>query len=357
VRVDQFVPSFAQHDAISNHVLQIRRLLRGAGFESEIYHWELDPRIAGESRPYQDYRSDSDGVIIYHGSTDAPMAGWLAQWPGGPDRLSLDYHNITPVRFFARWQLPAAQSMHRARRQLARLAPHTGLGLADSEFNRSELVELGYHPTAVCPLLVDLDDYHREPDPRTVEKLKGRGRRWLFVGRISPNKCQHDVIASFAVYRRLFDSAATLTLIGGVTSLDYKHALQRLAAELGVEAGVEFRDGVAFTELLAHYRAADVFVCLSEHEGFCVPILEAMELGVPVIAFASTAVTDTVSSAGVLLADKDPLAVACAVDELLSDDDRRAALVEAGRARAATFSLPATSKQFLDALSSWLGAA
>jgi glycosyltransferase involved in cell wall biosynthesis len=179
----------------------------------------------------------------------------------------------------------------------------------------------------------------------------------LFVGRISPNKCQHDVVAAFAVYRRLFDPAATLSLVGGITSLDYKHALQRLATELGVEAGVEFRDGVTFTELLAHYRAADVFVCLSEHEGFCVPILEAMELGVPVIAFASTAVTDTVSSAGVLLDDKDPLAVACAVDELLSDDTRRAALVESGRARAVTFSLPATSKQFLDSLSSWLGAA
>jgi glycosyltransferase involved in cell wall biosynthesis len=108
---------------------------------------------------------------------------------------------------------------------------------------------------------------------------------------------------------------------------------------------------------LAHYRAADVFVCLSEHEGFCVPILEAMELGVAVIAFASTAVTDTVSSAGLLLTDKDPLAVACAVDELLSDDDRRATLIEAGRSRAASFSLPVTSKRFLDSLSSWLGAA
>jgi glycosyltransferase involved in cell wall biosynthesis len=357
VRVDQFVPSFAQHDAISNHVRQVRRLLQGAGFDSEIFHWELEPRVTGESVPYTDYRSDAEGVIIYHGSTDSPMAGWLAQWPGGPDRLALDYHNITPVRFFARWQLPAAQSMHRARRQLARLAVHTGLGLADSPFNQAELIELGYHPTAVCPILVDLDEYHRDPDPRTVDKLRGSGRRWLFVGRIAPNKCQHDVIAAFAVYRRLFDPAATLGLIGGLISLDYKHALERLAVELGVEAAVDFRDSVAFTELLAHYRAADVFVCLSEHEGFCVPILEAMELEVPVVAFSSTAVTDTVSSAGVLLEDKDPVAVACAVDELLSDEGRRAALVESGRARANAFSLPATSKQFLDSLSSWLGAA
>jgi glycosyltransferase involved in cell wall biosynthesis len=296
-------------------------------------------------------------VIIYHSSTDSPMAGWLAGWAGAPTRLVVDYHNITPVRFFARWEPKAAASMHRARLQLGRLAAHTGLGLADSPFNERELIELGYRPTAVSPLLVDLDDYHQEPDPATTARLSGPGTRWLFVGRISPNKCQHDVIAAFAVYRRLVDPAATLSLIGGVTSPHYLAALKQLAEDLGVAAAVESRDAVPFTELLAYYRTADVFVCLSEHEGFCVPLLESMELGVPVVALSATAVTETVAGAGVLLDGKDPLAVATAVEQLMGDAGRRGALIDAGRARAAAFGLPETAKQFLDTLGSWLGAA
>jgi glycosyltransferase involved in cell wall biosynthesis len=357
VKVDQFAASFAKHDAISNHVLQIRHLLRGAGFESDIYSGELDPAMAGEATPYEEFRSTKDGVIFYHCSTDSPMADWLARWEGAPRRLALDYHNITPVRFFARWELKAARSMHRARLQLEGLARHTGLALADSAFNEAELIELGYRPTVVSPLLVDLDEYHLEPDADLVERLKSGGTRWLFVGRISPNKCQHDVIAAFAVYRRCFDPQATLSLIGGITSPEYLLALRRLTARLRVKDAVEIRGGAPFTELLAHYRAADIFVCLSEHEGFCVPILEAMELGLPVVAFGAAAVTDTVGTAGLVLDDKDPVAVAVAVDELLRDPERRSALVEAGRARASTFALTSTSKQFLESLGSWLDGA
>lgn len=357
MRVDQFAVGIAKYDAISNHVLQIRRLLRGAGFESDIYCGELDPRMAGEALPYEQYRDTKDGVIIYHSSAASPMADWLARWDGAPRRLALDYHNITPARFFARWELKAARSMQRARLQLEGLARHTGLGMAVSSFNEAELVELGYRPTVVSPLLVDLDEYHREPDPHLLERLQSRGNKWLFVGRISPNKCQHDVISAFAVFRKCFDPEATLTLIGGITSPVYHVALRRLTAKLGVSDAVEMKDAVSFTELLAHYRGADVFVCLSEHEGFCVPILEAMELGVPVVAFDAAAVTDTVSTAGVLLDGKDPLEVAVTVDELLSDKARCSALIAAGRARAATFSLPSTSKQFLESLGSWLSGA
>lgn len=354
MRVDQFAAGFAKHDAISNHALQIRRLLRGAGFESDIYSGELDPRMVREATPFEQYRGTKDSVIIYHSSTHSPMGDWLAGWEGAPRRLALNYHNITPVRFFARWDLKAARSMHRARLQLERLAPHTGMAMAVSAFNEAELVEVGYRPTAVSPLLVDMDEYHRDPDARLLERLKSNGSRWLFVGRISPNKCQHDVIAAFALYRKCFDPAATLSLIGGVTSPVYMVALRRLITKLGVSDAVEMRDSVPFTELLAYYRAADVFVCLSEHEGFCVPILEAMELGVPVVAFAAAAVTDTVAGAGLLLDGKDPLDVAVTVDDLIKDQARRSAFTEAGRARAAMFSLPTTSKQFLELLGSWL---
>jgi L-malate glycosyltransferase len=363
VRIDQFVPTLVKHDAISNHVLQIRRALRGAGFESDVYVENLDPRLAAEARPYTegDPAPDPDRVILYHGSTDSPMAAWVEATAVAGQQLTGDYHNVTPSRYFARWEPVAARSMALARQQLARLAPLTGLAVADSAFNRAELDEMGYPRTAVCPLLVDLEEYHRDPDPKVVARLNrqrdgaaGSGRHWLFVGRIAPNKCQHDVIAAFAIYRRLFDPEARLTLVGGPTSLRYLRALEQMTAHLGVTDHVEIRSDVPFTQVLAYFSGADVFVCLSEHEGFCVPILEAMELGLPVVAYAAAAVTDTVGGAGVLLEDKDPLAVACAVDDLLGDNARRSALVAAGRARAAEFSLESTRRCFLHTLTTWL---
>jgi glycosyltransferase involved in cell wall biosynthesis len=363
VRIDQFVPTFVKHDAISNHVLQVRRALREAGYDSDVYAENLDPRLAREARPYADCdpTPDAGRVILYHGSTDSPMAAWLEAAGAAGQRLAGDYHNITPSRYFARWEPVAARSMARARQELARLAPLTGLAVADSAFNRAELDEMGYRRTAVCPLLVDLEEYHQEPDPKLAARLRRRreglgtlGRHWLFVGRIAPNKCQHDVIAAFAIYRRLFDPEAHLTLVGGPTSLRYLRAVDQMTAQLELGDHVEIRSDVPFTQIIAYFSDADVLVCLSEHEGFCVPILEAMELGLPVVAYQAAAVTDTVGSAGVLLDDKDPLVVACAVDDLLGDAARRANLVAAGRARAAEFSLESAARCFLYTLTTWL---
>lgn len=356
--MDQFVPSFVRHDAISNHVRQIQRVLRRAGYGSDVYYQEADRQLAGEGRSYVecDARPDPDRLLLYHASTDSPMAAWLVSASASGQRIASDYHNITPSRYFARWEPPAARSMDRARSELDLLAGRTSFAFADSAYNERELRDLGYANTSVCPLLVDLEEYHRDPDERTMAQLRRErekgGRRWLFVGRIAPNKCQHDVIAAFAVYRRLFDPNARMSLVGGVTSPRYLRALKEMASELGVNDAVDIVESVPFPQLLAYFASADLFVCLSEHEGFCVPILESMELGLPVLAYGAAAVTETVGEAGVLLSDKDPLAVACAVDGLLADDTRVQQLVSAGRVRAGAYSLEATSKQLLEIVES-----
>ncbi len=360
MRIDQLVPGFAKYDAIGNHALQVRGALRRAGYQSDIYAEVIDPRLRGEGRPYLDGpdEPDPDRLLIYHASTDSRMVSWLHTLADRGQRIAVDYHNVTPSRYYARWEPPAAQSMQKARQELAGLADVAGLAVADSAYNEAELVSLGYHPTAVCPLLVDLEEYHREPDAKTVRRLAGGrergGHRWLFVGRVAPNKCQHDVIAAFAVYRRLFDPLAQLTLIGGATSPRYLRALEQEIAELELGDSVDCRESVAFPQLLAYFATADVFVCMSEHEGFCVPILEAMELGVPVIAYRAAAVTDTVDRAGILVDDKEPLAVASTANDLLTDDSQRLALIDAGRHRAAGFALDLTSKQFVDTIDAWL---
>jgi L-malate glycosyltransferase len=353
VRIDQLLPNFVAHDAIGNHTLQLRRALREAGIESDIYADVIDARLAAEARPYRDCpRPDAGGhALLYHASTHSPMAGWLGERARGGQTVLVDYHNITPASYFARWEPEASRSMGLGRREVAALAPAVELAVADSQFNEAELVELGYRRTGTCHLLVDLEEYHRDPDPRTLERLRrrrqGGGARWLFVGRVAPNKCQHDIIGAFALYVRAFDPGARLTLVGGVTSQRYLRALEQLTAELGVAEQVEILSGITLGELLAHYATADVLVCLSEHEGFCVPLLEAMELGVPVVAYGAAAVPETVGDAATLLAAKDPLDVACAVQALLADDGRRAAQVAAGRARATQFALAQTSAHFV----------
>jgi glycosyltransferase involved in cell wall biosynthesis len=272
--------------------------------------------------------------------------------------LLVYYHNITPAEFFARWEPEAAMSMEAARAELRDLARVSRLAMAPSRYSERELIDVGYRPTALTPLLIDFDDYQRRPNPKSLailQKQRDRGgAHWLFVGRLAPNKCQHDVIGAFAVYRQLFDPKARLTLLGGVTSDLYYRALRRLVVEIEVEGTVEFLGSVPFDVMLAYYRMCDVFVCLSEHEGFCVPILEAMHFGMPVIGYEAAAVPETVGDAGLVLTDKDPLMVACAVDRVLSDRAVKADLVEAGHARVEQLALPKAREALLSTLSGFL---
>ncbi|HET6965538.1 MAG TPA: glycosyltransferase family 4 protein [Acidimicrobiales bacterium] len=342
------MPSFARHDAIGNHVLQLRRLLREAGFESDIFYEHLDPRLTGEARPYTecDPTSEPGRLILYHASTHTDMTEWLIEASIAGQPVVVDYHNITPSQYFSVWESRAARSMELGRRQLAQLAPHVTAALADSGYNAEELAGFGIDGAVACPILLDLDEYHQPPDPATAARLTDHPL-WIFVGRVAPNKCQHDVVAAFAAYRRLYAPASRLAIVGGATSGRYQRGIEHMVEDLGLQDAVDFPGSAPFPELLAYFHRADVFVCLSEHEGFCVPVIEAMELGVPVVAYSAAAVTETVADAGVLLQDKDPLTVATAVHALLSDDDRRAAVVRAGRVRAGSFSREVTSQRWL----------
>jgi L-malate glycosyltransferase len=358
MRVDQFVPTLAPHDAIGSHVLNARTALRNAGYQSDIWAEQVARPLRREAGDYSDYAASAApaDLIIYHASIHSRMASFVGE---RRERLLVDYHNITPSRFFAGWDPVSEARMDLGRAELRQLAVRADLALADSPFNEAELLEVGYPRTAVCPVLVDYR--HGQPDPSTLARLEEEraqgGTRWLFVGRLAPNKCQHDVIGAFAAYRRIFDSRAKLTLVGGGAAPRYEQALRTLCADLEIEEAVRFAGTIPSCELLAVYKGADVLVCLSEHEGFCVPIIEAMELGLPVVAFATAAIPDTAGDAAILLDDKDPLLVACAVDRLVCDAPLRLELVDAGRARAEHFSLANTARQLIRHVSQLIGGA
>jgi glycosyltransferase involved in cell wall biosynthesis len=360
MRIDQLVPTFAAHDAIGNHVLQLRDALRGRGHDSEIFCENIGVEVRREARPFVEAvaAEGADRVLLYQSSTDSRMVPWIVEQAKAGTPVLSNYHNITPAPYFDRWEPRAAASMRRARDELKELAPVVGLALTDSDFNTGELLELGYAHAVTSPLLIDLEVFRRPPDPRALARLRRArqegGRRWLFVGRLAPNKCQHDIVAAFAVYRKLADPAAHLTLVGSASAPRYETALRRMVRDLELEGCVELASGVPGPELRAYYAAADVFVCQSEHEGFCVPILEAMVAGLPVVAHAATAVPGTLGDTGVLLDDKDPLTVALTVAELLDDPRRCEQLVARARERARAWELPVTSARFLDTVEGWL---
>jgi glycosyltransferase involved in cell wall biosynthesis len=281
------------------------------------------------------------------------MAAFLAE-RADDFPLAVYYHNITPPEFFDRWEPGAAESVRSARSQLRKLASSVRLAMANSSWSAGELRAEGYPEPAVVPVLVDFDDYAAAPDQTTTTRLRRAaargGAQWLFVGRVAPNKCQHDVIGAFAAYRAMHDPMARLTLVGGKTSALYHRALEQLGRELDLGDTLDLADSVTFPELLAHYRAASVFVCASEHEGFCVPLVEAMHFGVPVVAAATSAIPETAGDAALLVDDKDPVVMASAVHRVLTDTPLRDRLIAAGRARAGHYALDRTAALLLDVL-------
>jgi len=356
-RIDQVVPSFGGRDAIGVHILHVRQLLRDLGYRSDIWCRGAFPEVRSECRLLDDLpaRPRPGTWWMYHLSNGSPAAELI--W-ARPEPVLVDYHNITPTSFFDPWLPWAAESADEGRGQMRQLAGRCFFALADSSYNEAELRAEGYDPTVVVPPLFDLQSM--APDRAVLERRRAEraegGADWLFVGRVSPSKAQHDVVKAFACYRRLHDPKARLHLIGTGFGEAYPAAVRRFAAVLGVADAVTLPGAVSDGELAAYYASADVFVCASEHEGFCIPLVEAMHAGVPVVAYDAAAVAETCATGALVVADKSPLALAEAVHRVLDDSTLQARLVGAGRRRAADFTLAAGRKRWEQALAQALEA-
>ncbi|HVM67842.1 MAG TPA: glycosyltransferase, partial [Acidimicrobiales bacterium] len=199
-------------------------------------------------------------------------------------------------------------------------------------------------------------------DPAVLAGLEARkaaegGAEWLFVSRLLPHKGQHELVKALAAYRLAFDPAARLTLIGAVGSARYAAALADFVADLGLRDAVTVSGSVPPSHLAAHFQAADVYVSASAHEGFGVPLVEAMAHDVPIVAYATTAVPETVDGAGVLVGECDPETLAAAVHRVVTDAGLQRALVAYGRRRLAELALPASEQKLRRALSEVLTSA
>ena len=296
-------------------------------------------------------RRPAGRVLLYQLSIGSGVADLFRD---RAERKFVNYHNITPAALLESWLPAVGDEVRLGRAQMAGLASVTEFAVADSQFNEGELREAGYRSTATASLLIDLDSFGGEPDAALAERLAGEratgGTDLLFVGKVSPHKGQHDLVKTLAAYRRLYDPAARLHLVGGPISDEYQLAVERFAKELGLAGAVNFAGSVSHEELIAYYQVADAFVCLSNHEGFCVPLLEAMHHRLPVVAYDNTAVPETLAGAGLVLPDKEPARVAAAVDRVVHDEGLRTELARVAADRVENFSLPQSRQRFADAL-------
>ncbi|MGH2543657.1 MAG: glycosyltransferase [Ardenticatenaceae bacterium] len=332
-------------DAITDHALLIRRWLREWGFESEIYAGSFHPGLAKEVRPAVNYRPRAgERWVILHHSTGSPLVEWLLDLPV---EFILVYHNITPPEFYAPVNPALAEEMREGRRQLHALRPRTALAVAVSEYNQLGLVAEGFPRTGILPISLDERRYDLPSKPELVERLEGSGPLLLFVGRQVPNKRPEDLIKLLYYYRRI-EPAARLILLGDPWLPSYGQWLLELARDLGLGDVVLILGHVSQQELVTYYRLADLYVSMSEHEGFGKPLIESMYLGLPILAYAAAGVPYTLGGAGVLFHKKEYEALAELVHLLVTDNVLRERIVAGQRERVQDFLAPQVRRQLYE---------
>jgi glycosyltransferase involved in cell wall biosynthesis len=336
--VNQWVPAAHSADAIGDSARRVRDLLRGMGHTSDVYALTIDDDLQDEVRPYEDPSARRGDVTIFHYALPSPMT---AAFGSLDSARVLQYHNVTPAAYFAPYDAALYRLASLGRQDLATLTGRLDLALGDSEFNRKELEVLGFEPTGVFPIAVNTARITQQVERPALESILQDGLvNFLFVGRIAPNKKIEDHIKLAEVYKRNIDAHYRFIFVGRYDVVPrYYATIRALLIEYQMLSDrFIFTGPVPDEELAIYYRHAAVYISLSEHEGFCVPLLEAMAGDVPVLAYAAGAVPDTLGGAGVQFAPKDLEIAAELLGALTFDDALRADIIDGQRRRLADFS-------------------
>lgn len=356
MRVVQVIPTLAYGDAVGNDTLALKKVIKDMGYKTQIYAESiappLDSKVALDIKKLQGL--EEKDIAIYHLSTGTKLNFDFAQYKC---RKIIIYHNITPPDFFRGYDNFFEQICRWAVEGARFLADKADYCLADSVYNKENLEKLGYKiPIDVLPIVIPFDDYRKEPDQEVLEKYRDGRHNIVFTGRVAPNKCHQDIIAAFACYKKYYDNGARLFLIGSYRDEDtYYRKLKKYIELLGVE-DVVFTGHIKFEEILAYYHIADVFLCMSEHEGFCVPLVEAMFFGVPIVAYNCTAVPMTLGDGGILVNKKDPVETASLINRIILDGELRALISENQKKRLLDFQYKRIAGMFCGYLEKFIAA-
>jgi glycosyltransferase involved in cell wall biosynthesis len=335
--VNQWVPAAHRGDAIGDSARRVRDVLRRLGHEADIYALTMDDDLHGEIRSFADPAARRGDVTIFHFALPSSMTDAFARLPRG---RVLQYHNITPAHFFAPYEPDIFRLLALGRQELQTLAGQTDAALGDSEYNRQELEEMGFSNTGVFPIAVDPERVRQAPRRPALEAILSDGLlNFLFVGRIVPNKKIEDHIKLAEHYKRYVDTEYRFIFVGKSDGVPrYYNMIRALVIEYQMHPSrFWFTGAVPEEDLAAYYRHATAYVSLSEHEGFCVPLLEAMAADVPVLAYGATAVPDTLGGAGICFTPKDLEYAAELLGELAYNHDLRGEIIAGQRRRLQDF--------------------
>ena len=309
MRIWQMLPSLSAGDGVGNEALTIDGILREAGYETRIYADYIAPNVpAGKAEGLEHFPDfEQDDILIYHLSIGSRLNLKLSEVRC---RIIFRYHNITPAKYFAGYHPLMERKCREGLWQIQAMRNLPCRVLAGSSYSGSHLRKMGYEcPIDVLPILISMEDYQKTPDKDFLDRYgKEDFYNILFVGRICPNKRQEDLIRAYAYYQKNVNDKARLFLAGGSAGTElYRRELEEYARLLGLtKEQVIFTGTIRFEEILACYKLADVFWCMSVHEGFCIPLVEAMLFQVPVLARDAAAVADTMGEGGILMADSNP---------------------------------------------------
>lgn len=353
-RILQLVPTLSYGDGVGNDVLAIHEILKKSEYQTHIYAENIDKRISKKVvSPVKrmPVLSEKD-IIIYHLSNGCSLNDKLVEYKA---KKIIRYHNITPPEFFSMYDGRNAVNCREGLSQMRGLRDIADYCLADSEYNKKDLIRAGYDcDIDVLPVVIPMKDYEKEPDRAVKERYNDDFVNVLFTGRIVPNKKQEDVINAFFHYQKYYNPKSRLFLVGTGQGTAYYESLCEYVKKLGVQ-NVIFTGHISFGEMLAFYSIADLFLCMSEHEGFCIPLVEAMIFDIPIIAYQGTGVTETLKESGFPLFYKRPVEIAGIMNYIRTHDKIRDTLVKEQRVRLKDFGVEVVGGQLLKFLQKKIG--
>jgi len=338
-RVAIFTPHVTTGAAVSSDALGMQKVLEAHGHDARLYaeSWDLERARIWSVNEINGFLTTTDDILIYHHSI-----GW---GPGLELLLNLQcrkvikYHNITPGQFFANISPWHEEKCHDGRQQVRAIAAaHCDLYLADSDYNRQELLTAGVDPSQsfVVPPFHQIDELHDiEADLKTLDAYRDGQTVIVCVGRIAPHKGQLDLIEAFAAYHHDYNRESRLLLVGREQAAFESYSMQ-LRGRLKffyLDDAVVFIGEVPDAALKACYLLGNAFVFAGEHEGFCLPLVEAMAMKVPIVAYEAAAIPETVGDAGILLDERDPYLMAESINSVVSEEAVNVALGMLGRNR------------------------
>ncbi len=341
--IHQFVVGASPGDAIYDQALLFQRALQGWGYESDLYACHMHPSLEGQVPHFSRYRSHSGDVAIFHYSIGSELSDYMLQLK---TPMMMIYHNVTPAEYLEGVSHEMARLVRKGQKELPAFTKKAKIALADSEFNRLDLVTAGYPRTGVLPLALNESKYAVQPNPSLLERFSDT-TNLLFVGRVAPNKRLEEVLKVFYYYHHIRPDSR-LFFVGQAwgPASQYLEWLHSMTESLGLAEDVHFTGHVEFRDMVSYYRLAHLFLCMSDHEGFGKPLIESMHFGVPIVAYASTAIPYTLGDAGVLVHVRDYPLLAELIDVILTDEGLRNTIVATQQRRFEAFREKTVLDQF-----------